>query len=91
MSKWILDCKNADSCTLVPYTPPPATVEHYTLAPPWVWMVVAAVLVLVIVAITVVRFRAHTERGDTERARIENPPPKCPTCGWDFKLEPEGK
>lgn len=83
MSQYILDCNYTSgiSCTLTPYTPPPATVDHYTLGPDWMYLVVGVLLLVFIVATAIVRHTAHTERGTTERQRILHPPRQCPTCG----------
>lgn len=81
MSQYILDC-NQGVCTLQPYSAPPATVEHYTLAPTWGLLVAAVVVLAIILATSIVRYKAHEERGQTERTRLTRPPPKqCPTCG----------
>lgn len=82
MSQYLLDC-SGNSCTMVPYTPPSAFTEHgFSGTTIVTFYVVLSVLTLVIVAATaIVRYKAHEERGDTERTRICNPPTQCPTCG----------
>lgn len=81
MSQYILDCSSNTNCTLTPYTVPPATVDHYAMGPEWVYFVAGVVILAFIVAVAVVRYKAHQERGDTDRERILNPPRQCPTCG----------
>jgi hypothetical protein len=89
MSDYLLRCDdipNAEpSCTMIPYTTPPATIDHYALGPTWGLWLAAGLIVLVIIAVAVVRYKAHTERADTERQRILHPPKQCPTCG--YKME----
>ena len=81
MSQYILDCPNSDTCTMQPYSAPPATVDHYSLAPTWVWVLVVIVALAFILATSIVRYRAHEEKGLTDRQRIAMPPKQCPTCG----------
>lgn len=85
MTQQILDCQPETApevtCTLQPYHPPPATVEHYTLGPTWWVPIFAAIVLAALGATAVVRYKAHEERGETERQRIFNPPKQCPTCG----------
>lgn len=80
MSQYLVDCVR-DVCTMTSFTSPPATVEHYALGPEWLPLVVAGVILAIILATAIVRYKAHQERGDTDRARILNPPEQCPTCG----------
>ena len=84
MTQYILDCGTHDNdttCIMAPYTTPPATVEHYVIAPTWSIPVAAAVVIIALIAATVVRYKAHCEHGETDRMRIRNPPKQCPTCG----------
>jgi hypothetical protein len=107
MGQYILDCNGERDaanpvCTLNPYHPPPATVEHYTLAPVWSIFVVAAVILVAIVAAAIVAYK-RIEDGDTRgnrrlqarkaeleaRARIAEAHKVCSTCGdvYDPTLE----
>lgn len=92
MTQYVLDCTlssttthNDISCSMIPYTAPPATVDHYAVGPTWGLWVAAGIILAFIIATAVVRYRVHTERGETERYRIMHPPEQCPTCG--YKLE----
>lgn len=85
-SQYVLSCDNGGKtdqliCSIAPYSPPPATVEHYSFAPTWGLWLVAAIVLATVVATGIVRWKAHEERGQTERTRITNPPKQCPTCG----------
>jgi hypothetical protein len=86
MSQYLLDCEQ-DICSLTPYTAPPATVEYYSLAPTWSLLLVAVIVLAFILATAIVRYKAHQERGDTERQRILHPLQKCPTCGDELETE----
>ena len=86
MSQHLLDCEQ-DLCTLSPYSAPPATIEHYTLGPEWALFLVGVLILAFIVATTIVRYKAHAERGETERQRILHPLQKCPTCGDELETE----
>lgn len=84
MTQYVIDCGQVGSnttCTMVPYSAPPATVDHYSLGPTWDVPVIAGLFLAVIIGTAVVRYRAHVEHGNVERARIMNPPKQCPTCG----------
>jgi hypothetical protein len=90
MSQWLIDCSTATrssegSCTVQPYTAPPATVDHYSLGPTWGLWVAAGLLLFFVIAVAAVRWKAHAEKGESERVRILNPPKYCPTCAT--KLE----
>lgn len=80
MSQYLIDCK-ADTCTMVPYSTPPATVDHYLLGPGWMYLLIAVIVLAFIIATAIVRYKRHEERGETERQRILHPPKQCPTCG----------
>lgn len=85
MTQFMLDCssdKTGLTCSLRDYTAPPATVDHYAIGPVWGLWLAFGVLIVGIIAIAVVRYNAHTQRGETERERILNPPKQCPTCGY---------
>jgi hypothetical protein len=88
MSQFLVDCPGtrADSdCTMVPFYAPPATVDHYALGPTWGLWIAAAVIIVTVVMVAVVRYKAHEEHNETERQRILHPPTQCPTC--DYKLD----
>ena len=81
MSQYLLDCTTSGSCTLMPYTAPPATVDHYSLGPSWMYVLIAIVALAFLAATAIVRWKAHEEHGETDRQRILHPPKVCPTCG----------
>lgn len=86
MGQYILDCDGQShptdpTCTLSHFVAPPATIDHYTLAPTWcIFLAFLLALAFIIGAVTV-RYKAHEERNETERQRILHPPVQCPTCG----------
>lgn len=91
--KYILDCthdaKGDDTCTMVSYSPPPATVDHYALGPEWVPPLGAGVILAIVLAIAIVRYKAHEEKASVQRARINNPPKQCLVCGALQETEKE--
>lgn len=101
LGQYILDCNGEHDvhnpvCSLSPYNPPPATIEHYTFAPTWAIFVIAVVAIIVIIAIAIVRYRRHERleaehRSDdeVEIAKAARKTTSCPTCGTVYV--PEGK
>lgn len=107
MGQFILDCdgqRDAHNpvCTLTPYHPPPATVDHYSFAPTWSIAMIALVAVIAIVAAAIViygRIENGTTRGDRRlardkaryeaAARIAEAQTSCANCGVVYapKLE----
>lgn len=107
LGQFILDCDGQRSpsnptCTLTPYTPPPATVDHYSIAPTWAIVVVAGVILVAIIATAIVvygRIESGSSWGDRrlERdkaryeaaARIAEAHKSCQNCGVTYapKLE----
>ena len=87
MTQYVLDCgapsdhSSETNCSLSPYHVPPASVDHYALAPTWALFIPAVLLLAFIVSTAIVRFKRHGELGETNRQRILHPPPHCPTCG----------
>jgi len=86
MSQYLLDCNGERSpkdpvCTLLPYAPPPETVTVYEFATTWMYVLAFALALAFIIAVAVVRFNAHSERGMTERSRIKAAMQTCQTCG----------
>lgn len=86
MSQYILNCdaatKSAEgSCTMVPWSQPPATIEHYAIGPTWGLWLVAGILIVAIVASAIVRVNTINQRAETEQWRIKNPQPQCHVCG----------
>jgi len=81
-NQYLLDCISPSaSCTMTPYTAPPATIDHYAIAPVWTIPIAAVIVLAVIIATAIVRYKANEEKGMTDRRRIDNPPKQCPTCG----------
>lgn len=101
LGQFILDCDGQrDSknpvCTLSPYSAPPATVDHFSIAPTWSIVVIAVVAIIIIIATAMVRFRRHerletefAEEQRTKQAEAAVKHTQCPTCGTVYV--PEGK
>lgn len=83
LGKIVIDCGQSD-CTQLPYVDPPSHYAEYGFSGTtitWALVVTLILALAFIVAVGVVRFQRHIERGSTDRARINNPPKQCPTCG----------
>lgn len=99
--QFLLDCDGQRDtknpvCTLSPYHAPPATVDHYSIAPTWSIVVIALVAVIIIIATAMVRYRRHerlenefAEEQKTKQADAAVKHTQCPTCGDVYV--PEGK
>lgn len=86
MSQYLLDCNGERSpkdpvCTLSPFTAPPETVTLYEFATNWMYVLAFTLVLAFIVAVAVVRVHAHSEKNETERARLKAAMQTCQTCG----------
>lgn len=85
-NKIIVTCeKYMNDCVVSPYVEPvfPSHYAEYGFSGTTItWgLIVTSVLVLaLIVGIGIVRYKAHEEKGLTDRRRIDNPPKECPNC-----------
>lgn len=108
LGQFILDCDGQRDaanpvCTLSPYHSPPATVDHYALAPTWAYAVMGLLIFAAIVAAAIVRYKRIDDnlpsRADRKleerkaeldaRARIAEAHNSCQNCGviYSPKLE----
>lgn len=99
VGQFILDCNGQRDaanpvCTLSPYSPPPATIEHYSIAPTWAIGVAAVVVVIAIIATAIVIYgrieqgktwgdrRLERDKAEYEaKARIAEAHNSCQNCG----------
>ncbi len=85
-NKIIVTCADyMKDCVVSPYVEPvmPSHYAEYGFSGTTItWaLIVAAILTLAfIVGTGIVRFKAHEEKGLTDRRRIDNPPKECTNC-----------
>lgn len=109
MSKYILDCgapstnSSETNCTLTGYSPPAATVDHYVLAPTWVYGMVGVLVLAAILALAIHAYhridsrtpsradrRLEVRKAELDaKARIAEAHDSCQNCGvvYSPKLE----
>ncbi|AON96932.1 hypothetical protein BI081_gp175 [Mycobacterium phage Tonenili] len=88
LDKIVIDCGSGGVCTPQPWTDPVTVIQGPWWESIWAMFIGAVLLLAVIIAVAVVRWRRHDrlqrEREAeevTKRREIETPRTSCPTCG----------
>ncbi|AXQ51766.1 hypothetical protein SEA_COLT_184 [Mycobacterium phage Colt] len=98
LDKIVIDCGSGGVCTPQPWLDPVTVVQGPWWESIWAMIVGAVLLLAVIIAVAIVRWRHHDRlqrereaEEQTKRREIETPRANCPTCGTKVTLAARDK